>query len=177
MSEESEDVGSVIDRDRDHTRARHVRSVVPRLRAVTVLESAAEDVNENRKLLLVRLGRRPDVEVEAVLAHSAASEPVVRIRRSPLHTPRAELVRIANALPVLHRFGLAPAQFTNRRLAERNSLEAAHAVLRRTIGFEGAIRNLDAIRRERWLESGDGKNDKGENRSRSLHGVVTCSGC
>ena len=97
MDEEAEDVGAVVDGDRDHAMPGHVRAVVPRLRAVAVLEAAAEDVNQDGQFLSVRLRRSPDVEVEAVLAHAAAAEPVVGAGTGPLHAPGAELVGIADA--------------------------------------------------------------------------------
>ena len=77
MDEEAKDVGAIVYGDGDHTLAGHTLAVVARLRAVAVLEAAAEDVNKNRKFFIARFGGGPDVEVEAILAHAVTAEPVV----------------------------------------------------------------------------------------------------
>src|ERR1035438_7066120 len=99
MDEEAEDVGAVVDGDRDYALAGHALAVIARLRAVAVLEAAAEDVNENWKFFVTRFGGGPDVEVEAILAHAVAAEPVVGAGRGALHAPGAEVVGVASAGP------------------------------------------------------------------------------
>src|SRR5579872_2852812 len=99
MNEEAEDVRPIIDRNGDDAAPRHARAIITRLRAIAVLEASAEDVHEHRKLLLIGLRRCPHVEIEAVLAHAAAAEPVVGARRRSLHTAGTELIGIADATP------------------------------------------------------------------------------
>jgi hypothetical protein len=162
MNEKAENVSPVIDGHGDHAFARHVLAVIARLRTVAVLEAAAEDVDENREFLLTRFCGSPDVEVQAVLAHAVAAEPVVRTGGSPLHAPGSELVGIAGAAPVLDRLGLAPAKVSHRWLAEWDGLETAHPVLGRGAGFQDAVCRLDAIGSERRLNRDCADSYRGE---------------
>src|SRR5207253_175399 len=138
----SENIGPVIDGDGDHAFARHVLAVIARLRTIAVLEPTAENIKQDGEVLVARLRGSPDVQIEAVLAHAVAAEPIICVGRSQLHASRSELVGIADALPVLDGLGLAPAQVSDRRLAKRDALEAAHAVLGRNGGLQNAVRNL-----------------------------------
>src|SRR5271165_4567341 len=105
MNEEAENIGPVIDGDCDHTFVGHVLAVITRFRTVTVLEAASENIEQDGEFLRPRFGCGPDVQVEAVLAHAIAAEPVVCAGRSPLHASWSELVGIADALPVLDGLG------------------------------------------------------------------------
>src|SRR5215471_7450819 len=120
VDKEAEDVGPVIDGDGDHTLRGHILAVIARFRSIAVLEAPAEHVYQDRKLLAIRFGRGPNVEVEAVFAHAVAAEPVVRAGAGSLHASRAELVGIADTAPVFGRLRLAPAKVANRRLGERD---------------------------------------------------------
>ena len=57
MDEEAENVGPVVDGYGDHAFARHALAVVARLRAVAVLEAAAENVDQNGEFLLDPISR------------------------------------------------------------------------------------------------------------------------
>src|SRR5450432_894983 len=109
MGEETENVEPIVNGDRHHALARHALTVVPSLRAIAILKSAAEDVDQHREFFFGRLGGRPDVEVQAVLTHAVAPEPVVRTGSCPLHASRTKLIGIANALPVLNGLRFPPA--------------------------------------------------------------------
>src|SRR5579885_243295 len=110
MHKETEDVRAVVDRDGHDPMPGHILAVIARLRSIAVLEAATEDVYQYRELLAIRFRRRPDVQVEAILAHTVAAEPVVRVRSGSLHTAWPELVGVADATPVLGRLRLAPAK-------------------------------------------------------------------
>ena len=166
MHEEAEDVRAVVQRHRDDALAGHALAVIPRLGAVAVLESAAEDVDEHRQLLAARLRGRPDVQVEAVLAHAVAAEPVVRVRGEPLHAGGAERVGVAHARPVLHRLRFAPAQVAHGRLREGNPLEAANAVPGRHGGFDHAVRRLHPVGAEGRQRRGSAEDDSGNEQVR-----------
>src|SRR5437588_10904788 len=88
MHKETENVRTVIDRHGDDAVPGHTLAVIARLRPVAVLKPAAEDVYQDWKFLAIRLGGRPDVEVQAILVHAVAAEPVVRDRASPLLASR-----------------------------------------------------------------------------------------
>ena len=169
MDEEAEDVGPVVDGHRDHAFAGHVLAVVARLRAVAVLEAAAEDIDEYRQFLVARLGGSPDVEVEAVLAHAVAAEPVVGAGEVRCMQRGPNLSALRTPRPVLDGLRLPPAKVADRRLAERDPLEAAHAVLGGGGGFQYAVGGLDAIRGDQRLQRGGTKNDDREERRGSLH--------
>ena len=70
MREKSEDAEPVVDGDGDDAFARHALAVVARLGAVARQEAAAEEVHEHGQALAGALGRGPDVEVQAILAHA-----------------------------------------------------------------------------------------------------------
>src|SRR5262249_39002928 len=87
----------------------------------------------------------PDVEIQAVLAHAVAAEPVVGAGAGALHAPRAELIGFADARPVLRRLRSFPPQISYGRLSEGNALEAVHTFIRWRTGFQQAIVDLDSI--------------------------------
>ena len=81
MNEEAEDVGPIVDGHRDHAFAGHVLAVIARLRAVPILEAAAEDVDQNREFLITRFSGRPDVQLQAVLVHAAGADVFVPLNQ------------------------------------------------------------------------------------------------
>ena len=171
MNEETENISPVIDRDGDNALARHIRAVITRLRPIAVLEASAENIDQDGEFLPIRLSGGPDVEVKAVFAHAVAAKPVVRARTCPLHAPGAELVGIADAAPGLQRLGLAPAKVSDRRLGERDSLEAAHAIFWCGSRFQDAVGHLDAIGSKRGLDRAGPKHHRGKDRHGSFHNV------
>ena len=95
MREIAEHAEAIVDRDDDHAALGEARAVVQRLAAGARDERAAVDPDEHRRL--ARLGGRPDVERQAVLAHRRqipgvdAARPAAWAARTPGRTasPRA----------------------------------------------------------------------------------------
>ena len=162
MGEEAENAEAVIDRQRDDALARHRsrrRSAAQNRRLRRIRR------RKNRRAPAVRPGRRlrrrPDVQVEAVLAHPVRPEVHVAEDRR-LHAARAELGRLANTLPVLDRLRRLPAQLAGGRCAERNSaIHVDPAGFRHA--FYRAIGRLDDIGGQ---HTGDGNSDH-DNQSRN----------
>ncbi len=88
-------------------------AVLARLRCGAGLEAAAVDPDHDRQPLGCRAGRRPDVEVQAVLARLVAEDHVVEDR--PLHASRAELGGLPHALPVRGGLRLPPPEVAHGR--------------------------------------------------------------
>src|SRR5271165_5252593 len=99
MRQEPEDIQPIVYRDRDDPPPRHALAVVSPLGAVTRLKTAAVKINQHRQPLLLRPGRRPDVEVEAIFAHAIRAKAHVS-ENWPLHRPGAEFVGLAHTCPV-----------------------------------------------------------------------------
>src|ERR1700721_2228197 len=113
MREETENAQAIVDRDNDDAFASHALAVIAVLRAVPRLESAAENVDQHRKLPAARFRGRPYVQIQAVLAHSVAAEPVVAA--AALHAAGTELIGISNVGPVLYWLRLLPPQVADGR--------------------------------------------------------------
>jgi hypothetical protein len=126
MRKEAKDIQAVVDAERDDAALRHARAVVARLRAVAGDVAAAVEIDQHRQPLRCWLGRRPHVEVQAILAHAIRAEVHVA-EDGQLHGARPELIGLAHARPRRGRLRRAPAQATHRRGGERDALEAAHA--------------------------------------------------
>ena len=167
MRVEAENAQAVIDRDNNDAFVRHALAVIAILRAIAILKSAAENVDQHWQLPAARFRGRPHVQIQAVLAHSVAAEPVVAA--STLHAAGAELVRVSHIGPVLHRLRVLPAQVADGRRRERNSFETANTVFRRRRGFEHAVRGFDLIGGE-CRTSGEETEENGL--VVSLHGIT-----
>src|SRR5262245_22624101 len=148
MREESEHAQAIIYRDRHNSLLRHAFAVIAPFRTVARHKTAAEEIDQDRQLLIARFGGSPDVQVETIFAHPVRAE-VHIAEDGPLHTARPELVGLAHALPVFDRLGRLPAQITDWRLTERNALEAAHAGTLIRNAFERTVGDLDAVLAER----------------------------
>src|ERR1700730_13235040 len=122
MRKKSEDAEAVADGDGDDTFTRHAFAVVTGLRAVAGLEAATEIVDEDGKTLTGALGRGPDVEVEAILAHAIRSEVHVAEQRE-LHAACCELPGVPNAVPRGGGYRWREAQISDGRLGEGHAAE------------------------------------------------------
>src|ERR1041384_6875632 len=134
MGHESEHAEPVVDRNDDDSLRGHTLAVVAWLGAVAGNESAAVEINKHRESVAIRFGGSPDIQIKAILAHAVRSKShVVKDRR--LHAAWAEVDRLFDTFPVLHRLRLAPAQVTYWWLSERNAAEDAHAGTLRAASF------------------------------------------
>ncbi len=98
MRQEPEHGEAVVHGHRNHALAGQARPIVARFRAVAGHESPAEEIDEHGQAVLAMHGRRPDVEIKAVLADSIRSKvhvaedwplhgagPNLSVRRTPSH--------------------------------------------------------------------------------------------
>ncbi len=145
VREKPEHAEAVVGRDHDDALAREPFAVLPRLGGRAGLKPAAMNP-EHHGQFLARLGRRrPDVEVEAVLAHLVAEDHVVE--DAALRAPRAERDRLLHVRPRRHRRRRLPAALANRRGGKRDALEHAHAAVGRRRALDRARSGLDLRRR------------------------------
>src|SRR5690606_18165041 len=176
MREQTEDAEPIVQGHRDDALLRHAGAVITGLGTVARDETAAVDIDENRELFGSALRRCPYVQVEAVFADAVRAKDHV-VEDAPLHALRAELGRLALALPILHRLRLAPAQIPDRRLREWNAFEDAEVLLFVDDADERAVRDLHArrIRRGEYrgteCERGDQERAASE---RSEHETSPC---
>ena len=125
MHQEAERAHAIVD-GHDHDAALgHFRAVVQAVAARTAAERAAVNPEEHRRL--VRLGGRPDVERQAVLAGRRQLPEIDAVRLAlGLNADRAELRGVARSLPFRSGQRRLPAQRADRRLRVRNALEHVH---------------------------------------------------
>lgn len=135
----------MVGRDDDYALAREHLAVLARFRGRAGLKAAAVDPEHHGQHLVGLGGRRPDVEVEAVLAHLVAEDHVVE--DAPLGTPRAERNRLLHRRPGRPRSWRLPSAFANRRRGKRDPLEDAHAAVGRGRALDRARLGLDLRRR------------------------------
>jgi hypothetical protein len=138
MREESKDAKPVVHGDRNDPLASHALAVVARFGSIAGLETAAEEIHENRQPFLFVLGRRPDIECQTVFAHAAIAEVHIAEQRV-LHATVAELFGIEYAFPFRCRSGRCEAKLADWGLGERYAAENANA--RGLLTFEGAERS------------------------------------
>src|SRR6266576_3683919 len=91
----------VIEADNDDPFLREILAVIARLGARSGLKSAAVKPHHYREAVLGRFCRRPDIQVQAILAHGLV-RPVAEnhVRKNwCLHAARPESTGLQNALP------------------------------------------------------------------------------
>src|SRR3954469_12826757 len=115
MGEKTEGADAVVDADEDHAFPRKVLAVVDGRRSGTERESTAINPNQDGKFFRGGLRRRPDIYVEAVLAHVVLAVALVGIG--------TELIGGANAFPMSSRLRSAPAEVTDRWRSEWDAFE------------------------------------------------------
>src|SRR2546421_7811745 len=111
MRKEAKDIQAVVDAEGDDVALRQTRAVVARLRAVAGDVAATVEIDQHWQPLRCRLGGRPHVEVQAVLAHAIRAE-VHITEDGELHGPRTEIAGFAHARPRRSRLRPGPAQGT-----------------------------------------------------------------
>ena len=129
MREKPENAQAVIDADHDDAFRRKVLAVVTRLGTRSRLKPATVEPHHHRQAIPRGLRRRPDIQVQAILAHrpvGPVAENHVGINWR-LHTAWSELGGFANAFPRLYRLWRSPSQCSHRGRGEGNPAEDANA--------------------------------------------------
>ena len=88
--------------------------------------SAAVNPDDYRQMLLLRIGRRPDVEVEAILTDCWRR--LAWHGHTGLHARRSKRVSFARASPMCGRHRGTPTQIADRRGGERDSFVDTQAI-------------------------------------------------
>src|SRR5215471_331272 len=190
MREEPKNPEAVIVGDENHALLRERLSVVARFGAGATRKPSAITPHDHRQTVVGRFGRRPNVDMEAILAGSGSSarrRSLLRLLRGligvglrrafaasaaeasgPGRAGRAEVVGRANAVPFGRGLGSAPAQVAHRRRGIRNAFKDANArVLAGNTGNRASI-DLDWIGNRRESDSGREEIEEQE-RNWSLH--------
>ena len=106
------------------------------------------DPDHHRTPFVRGFRRRPDVQVQAIFAHwlgSGAIDGSLGIRQ--LHTSGAEVIGLANAIPVGRSLGSAPAQLADRRSRIGHTFEHHHARVRTGDAAERPLSTLTGTSR------------------------------
>ena len=147
MGKPSEHAEPIGDHDDHHSLAGQAGAVVGGVGRRTL--AVAATVEEDHHGALVELGGspRPDVQIQAVLAHRrrAGVEERGEVRADVLHARRREAGGLAGAGPTPHRLGRLPAQNAERRRRIGDRLEDAHRRRRLLIGAHGAGGGLHRV--------------------------------
>src|SRR6185295_4502516 len=107
MSHKAKYTQPVINGNGHNSFARHALAVIAGFGAVACDESTAEEVNHDGEFFIARFGRCPDVEIQAVLAHSVGTKTHVAKYRL-LHATRTKLSGFTDPAPFRHRLRLHP---------------------------------------------------------------------
>ena len=177
MREEAEAAEAIVQADHHHAVAREGRAGIDRRRTAAVDEAAAMEPDHHRPLLL-RLGRPPDVEIEAVLRGLGAQRRGVS-GKGQLRAIRREVTRVAPAFPARHGLRIAPAVGADRGRGIGNAQECIHAVPPDALDRAVRDRN-DRIGRGPGASHGRGRQRRGDNRKShdgSLHAVSPAAPC
>ena len=129
MDEEAEDAEAVVHGDDDYIAMREKLSVLAGFGGTSGLEATAVNPDHYGKATLLRIGRSPDVQREAVFARAGIVKDHVCINNR-LHAVRAERGRVAHALPFGRRLRRLPAERSDRRSSVGNSFECADFLVR-----------------------------------------------
>lgn len=141
MGQEAEGAQAVIYRHAHDALASHAFAVVAGFGAIPGHPGPAVEIHEHRQLFFSRLGGRPHVQVQAILAHALGAGVHVAKDRQ-LHGLGAELLGFAHTGPTGERLGLFPAQRPDRGLGKGNAFKRADATRFRD-AFEHACRRSD----------------------------------
>ena len=116
VREETQLPDAVGDADQHHALPGQLLPAVVRFGSGAGAESAAVDPNQHGDVVARGFRRRPDVQVQAVLARVHA-----RAASAALHAPGAELGGLPHALPFRGGLRRAPAEVADRRRGERDA--------------------------------------------------------
>ena len=116
MCKEAEYAEPVIHRHDNHAMARQALAIEYRFRTGAGEIASAMNPNHHRLSRFSRPLRRPDIQIETVLA-------TVRPEGATLNTCVPEPGRIADSSPRSHRDGLPPTKLAHRRLRKRDAFE------------------------------------------------------
>ncbi len=129
MGQIAQNAQAIVHRHHHDAFARELRAVIDPLAGRIGGEGAAMDPDDDRRALGVV--RRPDIEIEAVLAHPRRHIGVDRLgQREGLDAGWAELGRLADSLPVGRRLGRGPARIAHRGLGVGQTFESPHHAIR-----------------------------------------------
>ncbi len=134
VAQKTEHIEAVVDGDHHHSPARDAFTVKLHLRRITHLEPAAEEPNEDRQFVLGAGGRRPDVQVQAVLAHGHMGihvpfKVIDIVLVDPwrgLHGDGPELKSLQITVPVRSRLRCPPPVLADGRGSKGNPLETGN---------------------------------------------------
>src|SRR5215469_6148048 len=122
MRKEAEDAEAIIDRNQHYALAREFLAVISVGDSAASRKAAAMNPDHDRKPVLRRLGRGPDIEIKAVFAERGKFGLVDRGGRvGRLPAGVAELLGFAHAGPGSGRLRRLPAQIADRWSGKRNS--------------------------------------------------------
>ena len=129
MGEKAQRIEPMVEgHDEDAARG-EMRAVIARLGAGADDKPAAVNPDHRRQpRAIVRGGRRPDVEIEAILGDAGGARVDV-VEHDALQRIWPEGADGAHARPRRNRLGRPPAQARNRRRGIGNALVRAHAVI------------------------------------------------
>ena len=120
VRQESELPDAVGDADQHHALLGQLLPAVVRLGGGARVESAAVDPDEHGDAVARRLRRRPDVQIQAVLARSGPLTGSSGVPH-PLHGPGPESVGLPHALPFRGGLRRAPSEVADGRRGEGNA--------------------------------------------------------
>ncbi len=135
MAQKAKHIQPVVYRNHNYSPAGNAFAVKLHLRWIAYLQSAAEKPNINWQFVIGARGRRPDVELEAVLIHGyvGVNVPLKIINvilvdaRGGLHGYGPKLKGFQNTFPIRRRLGSPPPVFPYRRCSKGDSLKAGNA--------------------------------------------------
>jgi len=112
---------AIVDGDDHGALASELVAQLIRIGAGAVLETPSIDPEHHRQVLTRRFLRRPDVQIQAVLAHGLIVG-APGAARTHLRAAQFECVGLEDARPGLWRLRRTPSQLPDRRRGERQSL-------------------------------------------------------
>src|SRR5437763_11608019 len=144
MGKEAKHGEPVVHGEHHDAPASEAGAIIAWLRAIASHKSTAVEIDQHGQVILVRGGRCPHVQVEAVLAHAAGTKAHIA-KEGQLHGSRAKLVGFAHPRPVDDRLRRPPPQLTDRRCRKGDPFEAAKPRIWLRSSFDDAIGRHDAI--------------------------------
>jgi len=131
MREKTEYPYPVVGRHKDHPFFSHRLPVIDQHITPAARERTSIDEYQNRPPLLHRPGRRPDIQIQAILADRFLGDqvllhPHIKRHRLILHRARPELRTVPHPIPGHRRLRSPPPQNPHRRRRKRYPFEKMH---------------------------------------------------